>query len=267
MAIGAFIAGLTGAAATSALAVGIGSVLTAASMIYSAKTMFDGLEEGNIGKAILGGIGAFAGVSSLMSTAASTASTAGNAASAASKSSDALTTVGDLDAGGVQLGVYDEPLVSGPMVNSVSQETLGLTDRLTDSVAPVADRTSDSAVRALMDSAEGPVQELGMYDTLAKDVVEPSFYSKATGALGDMTKKLFNTDVSKSVEGGLSNLSDLKMENILNSKGLGYGLQYLGARQQADLIEKLKKQELEDYNRRMANAGDYTPMSEYARPR
>lgn len=268
MAIGAAIAGVFGAAATSALAVGIGSVLTAAGAMYSAKTMFEGIEEGDVGKAILGGIGAFTGVSSLMSAASTVATSATTtvgeqAMNSASEFSDLTNSDLMLDSG----YAFNGPEVNDLGILNTPNDSL-VTDSLNSLTQPVSNTPSvlDSTSTLLDSSSLSPstsealstMSDVGPLDKMLSNVG-----GSIKGGLDRLTSVF---DSNPATEGSLSSLSKLgTADNILNSKGLGYTLQYLGSRRQQEMLEDMKKQELADYNRRVANLGHYVPASEYTR--
>ena len=119
--------------AGTAMATFVTTALTVAGTLFSLNNMFEGISEGDIGKAVLGGIGSFTGIQSLQGLAGAGASTA----SVASTSTDTSTFS---DASYVQdlSSQYPDAFIkSGDMVD-MAPVTEGVTEMsMTEALAPL----------------------------------------------------------------------------------------------------------------------------------
>lgn len=212
------------------MAAAIPAIMTAVKVVgtvMSVVTMVQGLKNGNLGQAIVGGFGAFMGMSSL---AAGAANTAGNtAASSLSTGADAvgkaaLPIMGDTSTAAL-FGPTGPGAVSGTASNLLSGGSGGLLDVGSKSIIGSGLATGNNAL--LGSVADNTARAAGPMD------------------------KILNTgkDVFGSVKDGISGLTDAARENPDLLK-LGGGLLqgYSQGQQKEEELKYLKK--LEDEKRR-----------------
>ena len=227
-----------------ALATFVTTALTVASTLYSMHNMFEGISEGDVGKALVSGIGAFTGIKGLS-----------DMAGAASTATDVTSTASE-----VQTGVFDMPEVTGSSLvdNTMTPGVLAESAAL-DYTSPIAEATEGIVpVEDLV--KQGRFQDVPAERVLAEPTVTPEVkptpapvVEKSPDGLSKLIGGVFSGD---------GDLSDLG--NILNSKGMGYGLQGLAAlRADRTRREMLKRQE-EQYNRSARRLGDYSDTRLFA---
>ena len=211
--------------------------------VYAAKTAIDGLKEGNILKAFLGGVGAFYGASSLMSSSAfggQVANTVGNTGdlttAAAETTSGATAGIGEQAVGGIvdsganvaAAGTNIQPL--GEMGNSLLDASYQ---------APLSNGAAMNTTNALTNTATRSILPTTNTATNTLATETSGLLNNSAGA-NTLTNQVQNATNSSNL------LTDTNQFMMNNQYLLGTGLQLYGGDKNRDF----QKEQMEEEQRR-----------------
>ena len=230
------------------------TVMTGASIALSAKTMFEGIQEGDFAKAVIGGIGAFTGLQSLSSASIANAASQAGVSVTAEAQAEALK-VGALAGSEAEFATF----MDAPFENLSAEGLYGAkTGALPDTAG-------------LMDEIAGIDPDVDLVQdayVTTRPTVEPLKLS--SDEMSGMVKGLKDTTIPTTAPGEYSvwdstlkslGLGDgegkLELGNLLSSQGLGLGLQGLSALRADQTKRKMLKKEEERYKERAGRLGTY----------